>query len=79
MLGGDNESLDEQEKKRKELEKKKKEEELNQKLPSYDPRNGGKSNLHFGDEKPDYRRKDEVPTSVKVKNPPGGKSSIQFG
>lgn len=78
-LGGENEALDEEERKRKELEKKKKEEELNQKLPTYDPKNGGRSNLHFGDEKTDYRRKDEVFTSVKVHNPPGGKSSIQFG
>jgi len=52
---------------------------LNNKLPGYDPKAGGKSTVHFGDEKTDYRKKDEVFTSVKVKNPPGGKSNIQFG
>ena len=62
-----------------EEERKKKEEELNKKLPGYDPRNGGKASIFFGDQKTDYRKKDEVFTSVKVKNPPGGKSSIQFG
>jgi len=48
-------------------------------LPGYDPKNGGKATVFFGEEKTDYRKKDEVFTSVKVKNPPGGKSSIQFG
>ena len=62
-----------------EEERKKKEEELNKKLPGYDPRHGGKASIFFGDQKTDYRKKDEVFTSVKVKNPPGGKSSIQFG
>ncbi len=60
-----------------EEEKRKKEEELNSKLPSYDPKNGTKTNVFFGNEKTDYRKKDEV--FVKVKAPPGGKSSIQFG
>ena len=40
---------------------------------------GNKTSVHFGDEKPDYRRKDEVYTNVKVHNPPGGKSSFQLG
>ena len=79
VFGGDNEALDEEEKKRREEEKKKKEEELNQKLPDYDPKKGGQSSVHFGDEKPDYRRKGDVQTSVKVHNPPGGRSNIQFG
>lgn len=79
VFGGQNEQEDEEEKKRKELEKKKKEEELNNKLPGYDPKNGGKSNVFFGDEKPDYRRKDECHTNVKVHAPPGGRSNIQFG
>jgi len=62
-----------------EEERKKKEEELNKKLPGYDPKNGGKATIFFGSEKTDYRKKDEVYTSVKVKNPPGGRSNIQFG
>lgn len=79
MLGGDNEGLDEEDKKKKEEERKKKEEELNSKLPDYDPRRGKQTSVHFGDEQPDYRRKNEVQTSVKVHNPPGGRSNIQFG
>ena len=79
VFGGDNEALDEEEKKKRDEERRKKEEELNSKLPTYDPKSGGRSNVHFGDEKPDYRRKDEVATSVKVHNPPGGRSNIQFG
>lgn len=67
------------EQQRLEEEKRKKEEELNNKLPSYDPKNGTKTNVFFGNEKTDYRKKDEVFTSVRVKAPPGGKSSIQFG
>jgi hypothetical protein len=62
-----------------EEEKRRKEEVLNNKLPTYDPKNGTKTNVFFGNEKTDYRKKDEVFTSVKVKAPPGGKSSIQFG
>ena len=62
-----------------EEEEAKKKEELNNKLPTYDPKAGGKASIFFGDDKTDYRKKDEVFTSVKVKNPPGGKSSIQFG
>lgn len=62
-----------------EEERKKKEKELNNKLPAYDPKNGGKATIFFGNEKTDYRKKDEVFTSVKVKNPPGGRSNIQFG
>lgn len=79
VLGGQNEQEDEEEKKRLELEKKKKEEELNKKLPDYDPKLGNKTSVHFGDDKTDYRRKDEYHTSVKVHNPPGGRSNIQFG
>ena len=52
---------------------------MNNKLPGYDPKKGGQSSVHFGDEKPDYRRKGDVQTSVKVHNPPGGRSNIQFG
>jgi hypothetical protein len=70
---------EETEQQRLEEEKRKKEEELNNKLPSYDPKNGTKTNVFFGNEKTDYRKKDEVFTSVRVKAPPGGKSSIQFG
>lgn len=70
---------EETEQQRLDEERRKKEEELNSKLPSYDPKNGTKTNVFFGDEKTDYRKKDEVFTSVKVKAPPGGKSSIQFG
>lgn len=33
----------------------------------------------FGTDATDYRKKDEVFTSVKVRNPPGGRSNIQFG
>ena len=52
---------------------------MNDKLPNYDPRKGGQTSLSFGTEPTDYRKKDEVFTSVKVKNPPGGKSNIMFG
>lgn len=76
---GETSKEEEDEKKRLEEEKRRKEEELNSKLPSYDPKNGTKTNVFFGNEKTDYRKKDEVFTSVKVKAPPGGKSSIQFG
>ena len=69
----------EDEEKRREEERRKKEEEINNKLPSYDPKNANKTNICFGDDKTDYRRKDEVFTSVKVHNPPGGRSNIQFG
>lgn len=58
VFGGDNESLDEEEKKKRDEERKRKEEELNKNLPTYDPRNGSKTSVHFGDDKPDYRRKD---------------------
>ena len=75
---GETSKEEETEKQRLE-EKRRKEEELNNKLPSYDPKNGTRTNVFFGDEKTDYRKKDEVFTSVRVKNPPGGKSSIQFG
>lgn len=57
VFGGDNEALDEEEKKKREEEKKKKEEELNKKLPNYDPKLGGKSSVEFGNDAPDYRRK----------------------
>ena len=52
---------------------------LNNRLPGYDPRKGHQTSIFFGDEKTDYRKKEEVFTSVKVKNPPGGRSNIQFG
>lgn len=51
--------------------KRKKEEELNSKLPSYDPKTAGKSSVLFGNDASDYH--------TKVRNPPGGKSNIQFG
>ena len=79
MLGQTDPREEEERKKKEEEEKKKKEEELNQKLPSYDPRSGGKASISFGSEPTDYRKKDEVFTSVKVKSPPGGKSNVQFG
>lgn len=78
-LGETSKEQEIEELKRLEEEKRKKEEELNSKLPSYDPKNGTKTNVFFGNEPTDYRKKDEVFTSVKVKAPPGGKSSIQFG
>ena len=53
-------------------EKKKKEEEFNNKLPSYDPKMGGKTTLQFGQENVDQNM-------AKLRNPPGGKSNIQFG
>ena len=52
--------MDEEEKKKREDEKKKKEEQLNSKLPDYNPKLGGKSSVHFGDDEPGYRRKGEV-------------------
>jgi hypothetical protein len=51
------EYIDEEEKKREE-ERRKKEEEINSKLPTYDPKNGTKTNVFFGDDKTDYRKKD---------------------
>lgn len=69
----------EDEEKKREEERRKKEEEINSKLPSFNPKLGNRTNIVFGNEKTDYRRKDEVTTSVRVHNPPGGKSSIQFG
>ena len=60
--------------KRLEEEKREKEEEFNKKLPTYDPKTGGKSNIAFGE-----YQKNEAFTSVKVRAPPGGKSSITFG
>jgi len=39
----------EEREKMEEEERKKKEEELNKKLPGYDPRNGGKASIFFGD------------------------------
>ena len=74
----DKKKLQEEEKKKEEEEKKK--EELNEKLPTYDPKKGGQSSVSFGNEPTDYRKKDEVyTTSVKVKNPPGGRSNVMFG
>ena len=52
---------------------------MNSKLPSYDPKNANKTSISFGTEKTDYRKKDEVYTSVNVQNPPGGRSNIHFG
>lgn len=69
----------EDQEKRREEERRRKEEEINNKLPTYDPKNGNKTNIVFGDDKTDYRRKDEPFTSTKVRNPPGGRSNIQFG
>lgn len=74
---GDNTKELEDEEKRREEERRKKEEEINSKLPNWDPKLGNKTNIVFGDEKPDYRRKDEV--TQPVRQPPGGRSNIQFG
>ena len=53
---------------------------MNNKLPTYDPKNANKTSIVFGEDKIDYRKKDEVPTtSVRVRAPPGGRSNIQFG
>jgi len=69
----------EDEEKKKQEERRKKEEEINSKLPSFDPKLGNRTNIVFGTDTPDYRRKNEVTTSVRVHNPPGGRSNIQFG
>jgi|JI61114BRNA_FD_contig_31_4669752_length_304_multi_1_in_0_out_0_1 hypothetical protein len=45
----DNVQLAEEEERKKQEEKRKKEEELNSKLPQYDPKKGGQSNVFFGD------------------------------
>lgn len=79
VLGESTKEKEEAERREAEENKRRKEEELNNKLPSYDPKNGGKSNVFFGEEKTDYRKKDEVFTSVKVRNPPGGRSNFQLG
>jgi hypothetical protein len=52
---------------------------MNSKLPTYDPKTGKKTNIAFGGGSEEYRKKDDVFTTVKVRAPPGGKSSIQFG
>lgn len=46
---------------------------MNSKLPGYNPKNGGKSSVVFGEEKNEFN------SSGKVRNPPGGRSNIQFG
>lgn len=79
VLGENTKQQEEAERREAEESKRRKEEELNSKLPTYDPKNGGKSNVFFGEEKTDYRKKDEVFTSVKVRNPPGGRSNFQLG
>ena len=33
---------------------------MNNKLPTYDPKNGNKTSIRFGNEKTDYQKKDEV-------------------
>lgn len=49
-LGNPDLKNQEEEKKRVQLEEKqRKEEELNKKLPGYDPKNGGKTTIFFGD------------------------------
>ena len=78
ILGGKNEEDDEEEKRKQESDRKKKEENLNKNLPNFDPKQGGKSSLSFGDEKTDYSTKYQY-YNTKVSNPPGGKSNIQFG
>lgn len=53
-------------------------EEFNAKLPDFNPKNGARTNIHFGDDKPDYRTKDEfykVSNSRIIQN----QSQIQFG
>lgn len=50
------------------MDKKKQNQDIfNNKLPTYDPRNGGKSSINFGNEKTDYRKKDEVFTNANMK------------
>ena len=72
--------LDEEEKKREE-ERRRKEEQINSKLPTYDPKNANKTSIVFGDDTTDYKKKDESSSNppIKVRNPPGGRSNIQFG
>ena len=69
VFGGDNEAQDEEEKKKREEERKRKEEELNKNLPNFNPKEGGKSSIAFGDANQPH-------TSVKVRAPPGGKSNF---
>lgn len=73
VFGGKNEEDNEEDEKKKLQERKKKEEELNNRLPEYDPKMGGKSSLKFGE------NVNEENMNSKMRNPPGGKSNIQFG
>ncbi len=54
----------------------KKTEEFNAKLPDYNPKNGHRSNIIFGDEKPQPSRTERL---LSPRVPPGGKSNIIFG
>ena len=71
MFGGKNEEEEEEEERKKLQERKKKEEELNNRLPNYDPKMGGKSSFEFGSQNENV--------NAKVRRPPGGQSNIQFG
>ena len=73
VFGGKNEEDNEEEEQKKLQERKRKEEELNNRLPDYNPKMGGKSSLNFGD------GKNEENMGQKVRRPPGGQSNIQFG
>ncbi len=53
-------------------------EEFNAKLPTYDPKMANKSQIFFGEQKPDFSKKSNVVSSP-TRVPPGGKSQIIFG
>ncbi len=47
-------------------------------MPTYDPKMANRSQIFFGEEKPDFSKKTMgVTSSTRV--PPGGKSQIIFG
>ena len=54
----------------------KKTEDFNAKLPDDNPKNGHRSNIIFGDEKPQPSRTERL---LSPRVPPGGKSNIIFG
>lgn len=64
---------------KKEAQRRLKTEEFNSKLPTYDPKQANRSQIVFGDEKPDFSKKQTLGVSSPGRVPPGGRSQIIFG
>lgn len=64
---------------KKEAQRRIKTEEFNSKLPTFDPKLGNRSQIVFGDEKPNFSKKQKTEISSPSRVPPGGKSQIIFG